>query len=125
MTSQGIGLSYRRGEEIRGYEACELKGSVYIGPGDDGEERLRNLSMGDEMIYRYVEIDESCAKFQVEAVGTGRLEIMLGDYSPGTVTIQKTGVTCQEFSFPEPGIYELKLTVLEAANLEIRKMRIQ
>ncbi len=42
MTSQGAGEPFAPGETIYGYQACGLKGTVYIGVEDEDGEAKRN-----------------------------------------------------------------------------------
>lgn len=51
MTSQGAGSPFERGEEIMAYRACGLAGNAFIGPDAEGNEVVRSLKEGDEVIF--------------------------------------------------------------------------
>lgn len=76
MTSQGIGDPLVPGETIMGYQACGLKGTVYIGPDDRYGEKLMHISVGDEIIFRYVRTRYLYKTIKIEASGTGEAEIL-------------------------------------------------
>ena len=68
MTSQGVGMPFAPGEKIMGYQACQLKGTVYIGVNNacrENSERLMNISDGDEAVFRYVKSEEAWKEINV------------------------------------------------------------
>lgn len=91
MTSQGAGEPFAPGETIYGYQACGLKGTVYIGVEDENDEAKRNayrkkltcISPGDEIIFRYVKQDAPWSEIVCTCAGSGRLKILLDDVEAG------------------------------------------
>lgn len=125
MTSQGAGAPFAPGETIYGYQACGLKGTVYIGADDNTDtynEKLTNISPGDEIIFRYVRNDASWSEIVCACSGSGRLQILLDDTAAGAIEITgETGRIRTEtagISMPA-GNRELKLKVEASDGLEI------
>ncbi len=125
MTSQGAGAPFAPGETIYGYQACGLKGTVYIGVDDNTDtynEKLTNISPGDEIIFRYVRNDAPWSEIVCACSGSGRLQILLDDTAAGAIEIAgKTGRIRTEtagISMPA-GERELKLKVEASDGLEI------
>lgn len=148
MTSQGAGEPFAPGEPIYGYQACGLKGTVYIGVDDmdDGRqngilpgteavsdagtgsiypEKLARISPGDEIIFRYVKKDGPWSEIQCTCAGSGRLQVLLGDVSAGTVAVTgepgEIRTVSAEISAPA-GECELRLKAEEADGLEIMEV---
>lgn len=123
MTSQGVGAPFAPGEAIMGYQACGVRGNLYIGVNEDQNkeefpEKLMNISAGDEAVFRYVKSDVSYKKAEIKANGSGRLEIRLDDKTAGLVEI-KEGVQVNDLISMDAGEYEVVLRVLESDGLEI------
>lgn len=148
MTSQGAGEPFAPGEPIYGYQACGLKGTVYIGVNatDDGKqngilpgteavsdagtgsiypEKLTCVSPGDEIIFRYVKKDSPWSKIECICAGSGRLQVLLGDVSAGTIAVTgepgKIRTVSAKISAPA-GERELRLKAEEADGLEIMQV---
>lgn len=125
MTSQGTGAPFAPGETIYGYQACSLKGTVYIGADDNTDtynEKLTNISPGDEITFRYVRNDAPWSEIVCACSGSGRLQILLDDTAAGVIEITgETGRIRTEtagISMPA-GERELKLKVEASDGLEI------
>lgn len=125
MTSQGAGAPFAPGETIYGYQACGLKGTVYIGADDNTDtynEKLTNISPGDEIIFRYVRNDAPWSEIVCACSGSGRLQTLLDDTAAGAIEITgETGRIRTEtagISMPA-GNRELKLKVEASDGLEI------
>ena len=92
MTSQGPGKPFGPGESIMGYQACGLKGKIFIDIEEQGahkgKEKLTNISAGDEAVFRYVESENGFGQITVEAAGTGKIEVYLAGKLAGTVEIR-------------------------------------
>ncbi len=130
MTSQGLGEPFAPGETIMGYQACGLSGTVFIGINEDAEtkeqypEKLMNISVGDEMIFRYVKSEAGYYRLGIRAIGSGRLTILLNDTESGEVIIEN-GVQIADVICAPAGEYELKLRVEKAESLEILEVALQ
>ncbi|WP_251388873.1 family 43 glycosylhydrolase [Mediterraneibacter agrestimuris] len=81
MTSQGVGEPFAPHEPMMGYQACQMKGSVYIGLSTEEEkkngyeEKLMNLSVGDEMVFRYVKNSASWSETEITYTGSGKIRV--------------------------------------------------
>ncbi len=130
MTSQGAGEPFAPGETIMGYQACGLKGSVYIGADRQYGEKLTNISDGDEAVFRYVRSGRPWTKIKVQADGSGTIEVIFAgkedgqEISAGTVRIAEGRRTDGEIRVPE-GEYELKLRFSQTDKLEICTITLQ
>ena len=129
MTSQGVGEPFAPGEMLMGYQACGLKGSVYIGLDEQYGEKLMNISDNDEAIFRYVKNDKQYTKIKVEAYGSGTVKILFLDHyaeenaydeerSTAVIRIENGVQINDEIHIPA-GEYELKLQFIQPSNLEI------
>ena len=87
MTSQGVGKPFAPGETLFGYQACGLKGTVYIGLDETFGEKLMNISSGDEVIFRYVQNDTDWSEITMTCAGSGKLQIMLYGIVVGNIEI--------------------------------------
>ena len=105
-----------------GYQACELYGTVYIGPDDHNEEKLMDISSGDEVIFRYVESVNTYSEIELSGSGTGTIEILLDGDIAGTVQIQN-GKQIGHKIQRQPGQYELTLKFSEVDHLEIESLK--
>lgn len=125
MTSQGVGAPFSPGEKIYGYQACGMKGTVYIGADENYEEKLMNISANDEAVFRYVRSEEAWTAIEITCAGSGKAEIIMNDLSAGTVEIKaESGIVQSVFGSIEmsAGEYELKLVFTEFENLEIMEI---
>ncbi len=93
MTSQGPGEPFGNGEIIYGYHACEVHGKLYIAPDGNGSECLCNIADGDSAIFRYVKSNTCFKKAEIEAVGNGKIKILLDGDTVGEAIINKDGKT--------------------------------
>ena len=122
MTSQGPGKPFGLGECIMGYQACGLKGKLYIDVEHHGKykgkEKLTNISESDEAVFRYVESENGFGQIAVEATGTGKIEIYLTDKLAGTIEI-KDGKQISSNIWMKAGMYELMLKFSEADEMEV------
>lgn len=122
MTSQGAGQPFGNGEFIMGYQACEMKGKVFIEPDEHYGEKLTNFSDGDEVTFRYVKSEEAYSEIEFDASGTGTIEVLLDGEIAGTIRIQdgkQIGNKIQK----QPGQYEVVLRCSETDKLEIMRLR--
>lgn len=128
MTSQGIGEPFASSEVIKGYQACEMSGSVYIGVNEDVEsveeypEVLMNISAGDEVMFRYVKSEQEWKEISLKYRGSGKVKVKMNETCAGEITLADnkdvTNTTNQEICM-EAGEYELELEIVEADKLEI------
>lgn len=128
MTSQGVGDPFGPGEELMGYQACEMKGKVFIGINQHESskeaypELLTNLSKGDQMIFRYVKNEKAWETVQLNYHGSGKVKVKLNGTTVAEVRAlekeEDVRVTLQQMS-DEAGKYELQLEVMESEQLEI------
>ena len=121
MTSQGAGMPFKPGEDIMGYQACELKGSIYIAPEENGEESLMNISDGDEAVFRYVESTDPYKEIMIEAQGSGTVEIFMDEDPAGKIRI-KDGVQEDTQIDHRQGKHELTLKFMQPEKLEVKKI---
>lgn len=121
MTSQGAGAPFGPGESIMGYQACGLKGNIRIAPGKDGDDVLTGIFAGDEAVFRYVKSDTGFTDVQVEAAGSGTIQIYFGDFMAGRIRLED-GKQAETYMNADSGIYEADLRFTSADGLEIRKI---
>ena len=88
MTSQGVGEPFAPEKKIMGYQACGLKGSVYIDTDEEYEEKLTNIVAGDEIIFRYVRSIEAWSEMKLTARGSEEVEVLLDGKSAGIVAVE-------------------------------------
>lgn len=120
MTSQGAGDPFGAGEEIMGYQACGLKGTVFSAPDENGTEYLTEISDGDEAVFRYVESENGFSEIRMEAEGSGTVEILMNGKSAGKVRIEG-GKQMETQISAEPGLSEVVLKFSGTERLKIRK----
>jgi len=118
MTSQGVGAPFESGEKIMAYQACELKGDVYIDVDDEYGEKLRNINSEDEAIFRYVNNHYDYNKIIISAAGNGKVEVLFDGCSAGVIEIQD-GEQINEGIKMKPGKYELRLKFQYSDHLEL------
>lgn len=82
MTSQGPGKPFAPGEEIMGYQACGLRGTIYIDEVKKADYEEQGKAIGeclshiddfDEAIFRYVENEKEYRKIKVKASGSRKI----------------------------------------------------
>lgn len=127
MTSQGLGEPFAPGEAIMGYQACQVKGSVYIGAdiSEDGQyiEKLVHISDGDEAVFRYIRSEEGYHSIGITASGSGTVDVLMNGEMAGTVKIAEGRQEGKEITMGA-GEYELELRFRETAGLEISEIVI-
>ena len=121
MTSQGAGEPFAPGEALYGYQACGVTGSCFIGLGGPYIEHLMNISDGDTAVFRYVKSDSDYSGIEIEASGSGSIDVMMNGALAGTVTI-KDGVQCESNIKSQAGEYELVLKFNSPEDLTIDKV---
>lgn len=131
MTSQGVGEPFAPGEEIMGYQACEVEGNVYIGLSENREdeqgypEKLMNISAGDKAVFRYVKSEKNWTKAEITAGGMGKIEVYMNGILTGTVCVTGSDEQIHTYSGElnmEAGQYEVTLKFVEAKELEVMKV---
>ena len=123
MTSQGVGDPFAPGEAIYGYQACGVTGKCFIGLGGPYTEQLMNIADGDTAVFRYVRSESPYSKIEIEAAGSGDVEVVLNGESAGIVQIAE-GRQLREAIDAPAGEYELELRFTNAEALEIRKITL-
>ena len=122
MTSQGAGEAFSQGEVIMGYQACGLKGSVYIdavsGNGGEAREALVNIKPGDEVVFRYVKDARKFESLTVKAEGSGCMEVWMDEEKAGEIVVEN-GRQLNENIAAKAGEYELKLRFVEADGMRL------
>lgn len=122
MTSQGIGEPFGPGEEIYGYQACELRGTLFIDADEEYGEKLTRISNGDEAVFRYVKSEEAWKEIQVLCRGAGKICVLMGGEAVGELAVDGASKKIQTVSRKiekEKGTYELVLQFTESEELEI------
>lgn len=133
MTSQGIGEPFAPGEIIKGYQACEMSGSVYIGVNEDAEsaeeypEVLMNISAGDEVMFRYVKSEQEWKEIEILYSGAGKIQVYMNEKIVGTINCDKVqGVNVAKSSIKcSSGQYELKLRFESAEQIKIYQVIVR
>ena len=110
-----------------GYQACGLKGTVYIGaeenPGAGYCEKLTHISDGDEAVFRYVKSEEEYNSIWILSEGSGLIEVLLGGKTAGFVTVTD-GVQQNSEIKMAAGEYELTLRFRNTKGLQIKEIVI-
>lgn len=124
MTSQGAGRPFGLGERIEAYRACEVHGGAYIAPSGGGGEVVTGFGEGAAAVYRYLELTSPATGMEVEATGSGELEIHLGGGTgvAGNVTITGGHVTAASFRGPV-GRHEVRVVCRNAHALNLISLR--
>lgn len=133
MTSQGIGEPFASSEVIKGYQACEMSGSVYIGVNEDVEsveeypEVLMNISAGDEVMFRYVKSEQEWKEIEILYSGAGKIQVYMNEKIVGTINCDKVqGVNVAKSSIKcSSGQYELKLRFESAEQIKIYQVIVR
>lgn len=90
MTSQGIGKPFKPGEDIKMTYACELTGTCFLEPSDpiNGEhDTLRNISVGDTVMFRYIDFRSGISRVKVSGEGTGSIRIYMDEKKALPITV--------------------------------------
>lgn len=133
MTSQGIGEPFASSEVIKGYQACEMSGSVYIGVNEDVDsveeypEVLMNISAGDEVMFRYVKSEQEWKEIEILYSGAGKIQVYMNEKIVGTINCDKVqGVNVAKSSIKcSSGQYELKLRFESAEQIKIYQVIVR
>ena len=133
MTSQGIGDPFASSEVIKGYQACEMSGSVYIGVNEDAKsveeypEVLMNISAGDEVMFRYVKSEQEWKEIEILYSGAGKIQVYMNEKIVGTINCDKVqGVNVAKSSIKcSSGQYELKLRFESAEQIKIYQVIVR
>ena len=133
MTSQGIGEPFAPREVIKGYQACEMSGSVYIGVNEDAKsveeypEVLMNISVGDEVMFRYVKSEQEWKEIEILYSGAGKIQVYMNEKIVGTINCDKVqGVNVAKSSIKcSSGQYELKLRFESAEQIKIYQVIVR
>lgn len=134
MTSQGVGEPFGSGEPIMGYQACGLKGTVYIGVNEDEQtkemypEKLKNISDGDEIIFRYVESEEEWNSVLIKCYGKGKITVLMNGKKAGEFFADARSQELKTVKADikmSAGIYEVTLVCEKCDELEIMEMVLQ
>ena len=133
MTSQGIGEPFASSEVIKGYQACEISGSVYIGVNEDVDsveeypEVLMNISAGDEVMFRYVKSEQEWKEIEILYSGAGKIQVYMNEKIVGTINCDKVqGVNVAKSSIKcSSGQYELKLRFESAEQIKIYQVIVR
>ena len=133
MTSQGIGEPFAPSEVIKGYQACEMSGSVYIGVNEDAKsveeypEVLMNISAGDEVMFRYVKSEQEWKEIEILYSGAGKIQVYMNEKIVGTINCDKVqGVNVAKASIKcSSGQYELKLRFESAEQIKIYQVIVR
>ena len=124
MTSQGVGEPFQAGEEIYGYQACGLSGSIFIGDNRQDGEWLTNISENDEAIFRYVQTDCGFQSILLKAEGHGKVEVYLEDAYDGFVDVEGRGEYRAILSACPRGTMELKLKFKAPTRLKVTSVTL-
>ena len=125
MTSQGVGAPFAPGEKIFGYQACGVKGTIYIGLDErfGYGEKLMNISAGDEAVFRYVKSETEWSGIHLTCSGNGKIRVLMNGKEAGVVEItqeeKETMGTAEGKLQMDAGEYELVLKFEEANALEL------
>lgn len=129
MTSQGVGQPFAPGEKIMGYQACGVKGGCYIGLDDVYQEKLMNISAGNEAVFRYIKSQQEWNSINITYAGNGKIKIIFIDSKNADHRIEAGSVSAQDANGKVKSInskinapageYELVLVFEESQNLEI------
>ena len=125
MTSQGPGAPFAPGEKLMGYQACGLKGSIYIGTDELFGEKLTNIANGDEAVFRYVKNDREYESISLTCAGKGKIQVLLNGKLCAEADIDagcgQTGIFTLAMKAPA-GEYELVLRMKQPQALEIMEI---
>lgn len=124
MTSQGVGAPFAPGERIMGYQACGLKGSVYIDVDEEYGEKLTHISNEDEAVFRYVRSEHGWKGIELLCRGSGQIEIYFDDMLVGATAVVDTPgfVNIINEGLEKGKQYELRLKFLESEDLEVLEL---
>ncbi|PGV53842.1 family 43 glycosylhydrolase [Bacillus sp. AFS037270] len=123
MTSQGAGWPFEINEKIAAYRACQLSGSVYLAPSNNGDEVLTGIKDEDEAIIRYVEWEIPIIDISIEATGSGEIHIFLDDekQASGSITLEEGEIVASSFQ-GSSGKHQIKLQFNKVKELAIHSL---
>lgn len=126
MTSQGAGRPFDISEKIEAHRACQLSGSVYIAPLEDGNEGLKGIKDGDEAVYRYVQWSKDSSEVFIKATGTGEVLIYLDDEktASGSMILEDGNVKSSTFSGAS-GKHEIRVRFNNINDMKIYSFTFQ
>jgi len=125
MTSQGIGEPFAAGEPIMAYQACGLKGKIFIDSDETYGEKLTHISDGDEAVFRYVKSESGFASCALKGAGSGTVEVYLGEKLAGTDLVDFRQQECPVLHLEKyAGEHELKLRFVKADWLELFELTL-
>lgn len=112
-----------------GYQACGLKGSLYMDVDEGYGEKLTHISDGDEAVFRYVKSSQGWNGLTLFCRGAGRVEVYYDEILAGAADIQNRPGECvpvflefdRDICWKEKE-YELKLTFARAEALEVLEL---
>lgn len=117
MTSQGAGRPFGLGEALEGWRACELEGSVYI-----ANTALLGMQHGDIMFFRYVDFPQSPSGIQINATGSGILNLFVDDDMP-IATLRIAGGMAQIDGLCCPaGLHQLRIHCEASDGLQLNSI---
>lgn len=124
MTSQGAGRQFSVDEQIDAYRACQLSGSVYIAPLDEGCEGLTGIKDGDTAIYRYVQWEKAVSGVNIKATGSGEIKIYLDNEkdASGNVRVSEGYITNSLFK-AGLGKHTIKLQFDKVNSLQVYSLK--
>ncbi len=123
MTSQGAGEPFAPGEAIFGYQACGVKGGAYIGLDEEYEEALLAADGESQAVFRYVRSEKDYSGVEIEASGSGAIEIWMNDTVAGNVEIRDGKQVSGAIKVPA-GEYEVTLKISDANALVVKKLTL-
>lgn len=126
MTSQGIGAPFAPGETMMGYQACQLSGSVYIGPDAAFGEKLTHIVAGDDIYFRYVKKGTAWEQIRLKAKGKGKITVLMNGKTAGSIAfdLPEVGEVCAPIHM-DGGEYEVVLHGEDAQDLEIYEVTLR
>lgn len=104
-----------------GYQACELKGTAYIGFDKTYGEKLTNLNNEDEAVFRYVESSYPLDEIIFTASGSGMVEIVMNGKTVGAIEI-KDGIQLNSNINMAVGTQEMVFKFKDVDDLEIMEV---
>lgn len=123
MTSQGLGDPFAPGEAIYAYQACGVSGGCYIGLGGAYQEQLMNITEGSSAVFRYVRSEHEYTAIDIEATGSGEIEVLLSGSPAGVIQISDGAAQSRAILAPA-GEYELELRFHRTKNLKVEKLTL-
>jgi hypothetical protein len=122
MTSQGTGAPHAPGEVIDAWRACQVTDGAYVGPSNDGQEKLFLPRPGASGAFRYVESDDDLTHARIDVDGPGVLNISLGAHA--TEHTVNSGPHDLDLGYVPAGRYEITLTLRSGSDMQIRSLSV-